>query len=99
MDRKHIIIIAAVVIVIVAAVFILRGTQRQRIQRDASQWEHLYRCRACEAIYPTDTATLNRLIRQGRTVEPDDDYRRFECEVCGEIEAILHHETPRELPD
>lgn len=99
MDRKHIIIIAAVVVIIVAAFFIFRGTPLQRVQRESLQWESLFQCRACGAVYHTDNATLNRLIRQGRTVEPEDDFRLFECEECGEIQATLHHDTPRELPD
>jgi len=97
MDKKKMLIIAAAVVIVAAVVIMIRSTPQQRIQRGAAEWEYLYRCRACEAIYPTDTATLNTLIRQGRTAEPEDDYRLFECEVCGEIEAILHHEIPREL--
>jgi len=51
--------------------------------------EYTYQCQACKAEFSMDRDRLEKLVKQGKTIAPEHELRRFPCTECGEVTAVL----------
>ena len=56
------------------------------------------RCAKCGHTFTLTAPEMRKLISAGRVASPEHAARRFPCEKCNEITAVLHQENGNDRP-